>query len=99
VTELKSKLDLKTSNGPAAIIPLLIGDEAKSVEVGAALLEKNILIPAVRYPSVARGKARLRLTLSAAHAADHIQHLATALHPWAAEFKNATLQNESTCQT
>jgi 8-amino-7-oxononanoate synthase len=99
VSELKSKLDLQTSNSPAAIIPLVIGDEARAMEVAAALLEKNILIPAVRYPSVARGKARLRLTVSAAHTADQIQRLAAELHPWAAEFRNAIPQNEPAGQT
>jgi 7-keto-8-aminopelargonate synthetase-like enzyme len=97
VSELKSKLDLKTSNIPAAIIPLVIGDEAKAMEMAAALLEKNILIPAVRYPSVARGKARLRLTVSAAHTVDQIDQLAKALR--AADFKNAIPQNEPAGQT
>src|SRR5882672_10069192 len=39
VSELKSKLKMQTSKTPAAIIPLLIGDEAKAIEVAAALLE------------------------------------------------------------
>jgi 8-amino-7-oxononanoate synthase len=98
VSELKSKMNLKSSSGPAAIIPLPIGDEAKAMEVAEALLEKNILIPAVRYPSVARGGARLRLTLSAAHTPGQIQHLTEALHPWAKDF-NAIPQNESAGQT
>jgi 8-amino-7-oxononanoate synthase len=99
VSELKSRLKLQSSAGPAAIIPLLIGNEAKAVEVGAALLEKSIFVPAVRYPSVARGKARLRLTVSAAHTADQIDQLAAELHPWAAEFRNAIPQNEPAGQT
>jgi 8-amino-7-oxononanoate synthase len=98
VSELKSKLALQSSNRPTAIIPLVIGDEAKAMEVAAALLEKNVLIPAVRYPSVGRGRARLRLTLSAAHTPDQIQHLSDALHPWAKEF-NAIPQNEPVGQT
>lgn len=99
VSKMKSKLDLKTSAGPSAIIPLLIGDEAKAMEVAATLFEKDILIPAVRYPSVARGKARLRLTVSAAHTVDEIEQLAAALHPWLAEFRNAISQNEPAGQT
>lgn len=53
------------SNSP--IFPILIGDEKKAVQISESLLEKGILIPAVRYPSVAKGKARLRLTVSASH--------------------------------
>jgi 7-keto-8-aminopelargonate synthetase-like enzyme len=82
VSEVKSKLNVQTSNGPAAIIPLLIGDEAKAMEVAAALLDKNIFIPAVRFPSVTLGKARLRVTLSAAHTLDQIEQLALELQPW-----------------
>jgi 8-amino-7-oxononanoate synthase len=98
VSELKSKLALQSSNGPAAIIPLLIGDEAKAMDVAAALLAKNILIPAVRYPSVERGRARLRLTLSAAHTRDQLHHLTEVLHSWAKDF-NAIPQNEPVGQT
>ena len=63
----------------SAIIPLVIGDEVKAVETAAALREKGIFIPAIRYPTVARGQARLRLTVSAAHAAADVSQLLTAL--------------------
>jgi 7-keto-8-aminopelargonate synthetase-like enzyme len=43
------------------------------------LLERGIFIPAIRYPTVARGKARLRLTLSAAHTDADLAQLLTAL--------------------
>jgi 8-amino-7-oxononanoate synthase len=99
VSDLKSKLEIQSSKVRAAIIPLLVGDEAKAMEVAAALLEKNIFIPAVRYPSVARGEARLRLTLSAAHTPVQIEKLASALRPWMANFKIATPQNEPAGQT
>jgi 8-amino-7-oxononanoate synthase len=85
VSGLKSKLKMENSKAPAAIIPLLIGDEAKAMEVAAALLDKNIFIPAVRFPSVPRGQARLRLTLSAGHTPDQIEHLSSAVQPWVAE--------------
>lgn len=54
------------------IIPILIGDEAQAMETAAQLRSRGILIPAVRYPTVPRGQARLRLTVSAAHTADDI---------------------------
>jgi 7-keto-8-aminopelargonate synthetase-like enzyme len=63
----------------SAIIPLVIGDETKTVEAAAALREQGIFIPAIRYPTVARGRARLRLTVSAAHAAADVGQLVTAL--------------------
>jgi 8-amino-7-oxononanoate synthase len=94
VSELKSKLNIQASNDPAPIIPLHIGDEARAIEVAAALLDQDILIPAVRYPTVARGKARLRLTVSAAHTTAQIQLLASALQPRVGEFRNPPLMNE-----
>jgi len=57
------------------IIPLTIGDEQRAMETAAELRTNGILIPAVRYPTVARGQARLRLTVSAAHTPEDIQEL------------------------
>ena len=51
----------------SAIVPIAIGDEKRAVEIAAWLLERGFLIPAIRYPTVARGKARLRVAISAAH--------------------------------
>jgi 7-keto-8-aminopelargonate synthetase-like enzyme len=47
--------------------------------VAAALLDQGVFIPAIRYPTVARGSARLRLTLSAEHTADDLARLRQAL--------------------
>src|ERR1051325_11204582 len=89
VSDVKSKLNTETSNCCSAIIPLLIGNESKAVAVAAALLEKDIFIPAVRFPSVARGKARLRLTISAAHTPAQIEQLASSLNSCATDFQTA----------
>lgn len=63
------------SAGRAPIFPLFIGDEKEAVRISEALLEKGILIPAVRYPTVAKGKAGLRLTVSAAHTEEDLEKL------------------------
>lgn len=64
---------------PRAIIPLLVGDEAKAVAISRRLRDQKIFIPAIRYPTVARGTARLRVTLTAAHTNEDIKMLCTAL--------------------
>ena len=51
----------------SAIIPVMVGDEGKAMEAFKKLIEQGIFIPAVRYPAVPKGKARLRVTVSAAH--------------------------------
>ena len=51
----------------SAIVPLVLGDEKKAVEASARLMERNFMIPAIRYPTVPLGAARLRVAISAAH--------------------------------
>ncbi len=63
----------------SAIVPLTIGEEAKAVETAAILRERGFFIPAVRYPTVARGQARLRLTVTASHTTQDLEGLFTAL--------------------
>jgi 8-amino-7-oxononanoate synthase len=65
----------------SAIIPVIIGDEAKAVELAAKLRAQNIFIPAIRYPTVARGAARLRVTLTAAHSSKDVAELKASLKP------------------
>jgi 7-keto-8-aminopelargonate synthetase-like enzyme len=64
---------------PSAIIPLTIGDEAKAVALASELRERGFFVPAIRYPTVARGSARLRITLTAAHASNDVAELISAL--------------------
>jgi 8-amino-7-oxononanoate synthase len=63
----------------SAIIPLILGDEDKALAAAQWLREKGFLVPAIRYPTVARGSARLRVTLSAAHTAEQVSALCAAL--------------------
>jgi 8-amino-7-oxononanoate synthase len=79
VASLNSALELRRATPTAAIIPILLGDETKAVETAAALREQGLLIPAIRYPTVARGQARLRLTLSASHSPSDIEKLVAAV--------------------
>lgn len=66
---------------PSAILPVIIGDETKAVETANALMKQNIFVPAIRYPTVARGKARLRVTLTATHTSSDVKQLTSALQP------------------
>ena len=67
------------SQTKSPIFPILLGDEKEALRVSGELLEKGILIPAIRYPSVPKGKARLRLTVSAAHTEEDLEKLFHAL--------------------
>lgn len=65
----------------SAIVPIILGDESTTVAAAAQLREQGIFVPAIRYPTVARGAARLRVTLTAAHSADDVRNLVHALKP------------------
>jgi 8-amino-7-oxononanoate synthase len=79
IEQLNLKLKIQNSKFQSAIVPILIGGENKTVEAAAKLRERNIFVPAIRYPTVARGKARLRITLTAAHSAEDISELIRTL--------------------
>jgi 8-amino-7-oxononanoate synthase len=63
----------------SAIQPLICGEASAALQLSLALREKGFLIPALRYPTVPRRAARLRVTLSAAHARKEIEALNSAL--------------------
>ncbi len=62
-----------------AIQPLLIGTSSDVLVISKALEAKGLWVPAIRPPTVPEGKARLRISISAAHSAVHVDHLLTAL--------------------
>lgn len=75
VSELKNGLSaLGVQNeSRSPIIPIIVGDEQAAMDLSGKLYEQGIFVPAIRYPTVPRGKARLRVTVSAAHSAADIQ--------------------------
>ena len=52
---------------PSAIQPVIIGGEADAVAVAARLESAGVLVPAIRFPTVPMGSARLRFTVTASH--------------------------------
>jgi 8-amino-7-oxononanoate synthase len=63
----------------SAIQPLICGEASAALQQAANLRDQGFLIPAIRYPTVPRQSARLRLTLSAAHVDKDIDALNRAL--------------------
>ena len=51
----------------SAIFPWIVGGEQTALNLAAALQSDGFLVPAIRYPTVAKGTARLRITVTAAH--------------------------------
>ena len=65
--------------GGSAIFPWIVGHEAEAVDWSARLAKKGYFCPAIRYPTVARGTARLRLTVTARHRPEQIMDLGRTL--------------------
>jgi 8-amino-7-oxononanoate synthase len=88
-TKLRENVDLlcrllNKEPSPSAIIPILIGDNQRTLDISADLRASGFLVPAIRYPTVPLKTARLRISLSSAHSTTQIQqlanHLLTRLH-------------------
>ena len=76
--ELKRRgFEFKGSETP--IIPIHVGDAAKAFDFSRKLFDAGVFAPAVGYPTVAEGKARLRAIVSAAHKREHLLKAANIL--------------------
>ncbi len=62
-----------------AIQPYIVGDNEAAVALSKALWERGLWVPAIRPPTVPKGTARLRISVSAAHTAADIDQLLSAL--------------------
>ena len=74
-----SGLPWELAASPTAIQPLIVGENQAALDLSSALWQRGIWAPAIRPPTVPRGSARLRLSLSAAHTATDIDQLVAAL--------------------
>lgn len=74
-----TRLGLPLAPSPTPIQPLVLGDSHRVMRWAARLHEVGLLVGAIREPTVPRGQARLRLTLSAAHADNDLDRLLEAL--------------------
>lgn len=64
---------------PAAIHPIIIGSAETALRTAADLKESGFFVPAIRPPTVPKGTARLRVSLSAAHEESAVAALAALL--------------------
>ena len=59
-----------------AIVPLIVGEESLAVKIAKDLERQGILVSAIRYPTVAKGAARLRVALAATHTEEELKSAA-----------------------
>ena len=91
-TELRDKLEENTKFFRAAltergltikpgthpIVPIMIGDAAKSQQFAARMLEKGVYVIGFFYPVVPHGTARVRTQVSAAHSREDLEFAVNA---------------------
>jgi 8-amino-7-oxononanoate synthase len=56
------------------ILPVIIGDAARTMRISERLLDNGVFAHGIRPPTVAEGTARLRVTVMATHTAEDIEH-------------------------
>lgn len=76
---LHDNIDRIQPGHPSPIIPVVIGDDTEAMGVSAALLERGLLVPAIRPPTVPAGTSRLRVALSSLHTRSQLDQLCEAL--------------------
>ncbi|MDI6757994.1 MAG: aminotransferase class I/II-fold pyridoxal phosphate-dependent enzyme, partial [Endomicrobiia bacterium] len=73
------KIGFDTGRSFSQIIPILVGESRAATTLSDRLFEKGFYAPAVRYPTVSKKSARLRVSLTAAHTDDDIEAFLSAL--------------------
>ena len=76
---LRANVDALLPGHVSAVVPVVLGEERRALDVSAALLERGLLVPAIRPPTVAVGASRLRIAVSAAHTPTEVAELIAAL--------------------
>lgn len=72
----------ETGNSDSQIIPILVGGEQETLDLADYLEEQGFLATAIRPPTVPKGSARIRITLSSEHSASQIETFVRALKDW-----------------
>ena len=73
-------------NSPTAICPIIVHDTAKAIAMSKRLLELGVFVIGFGFPVVPEGHARLRVQISAAHEASHLEQLVAGLKTLRREF-------------
>ena len=69
-------IGLDVQDGGTPILPVMLYDEHKAVEMARRMMEKGVYVVAFSYPVVPKGKARIRTQLSAALTEEAIDYVA-----------------------
>lgn len=68
------RMGFDTAESETQIVPVVVGDEKKCMELSKQLLASGVFVPPVRWPAVPWGEARLRVIVRATHAREQIDY-------------------------
>ncbi len=71
--------DVREFNPTSGIIPWHVGEAEDALALSNKLLDEGVFVPAIRYPTVPHGTARLRITVTAKHTTAELEKLSTVL--------------------
>jgi 8-amino-7-oxononanoate synthase len=77
--QLRTLIDMLRPQHPSPIVPVILGSDSAALDGAATLLASGLFVPAIRPPTVPIGSARLRISLSALHTVEMVQHLKDSL--------------------
>lgn len=67
---------------PSPIVPYIVGENAPTLALANHLCEQGISVAAIRHPTVAKGYAQLRISVSAAHRIEDLDRLANMINTY-----------------
>jgi glycine C-acetyltransferase/8-amino-7-oxononanoate synthase len=73
------QIGFDTLDSCSPIIPLLVGDAQAALSLSEALLARGVYAPAIRPPTVPDGTSRIRMSVTAGHRPEQIDHVLEAL--------------------
>ncbi len=77
---LRENVDAFLCGHPSPIVPVVLGSEELAIRTSSDLLERGLVVPAIRPPTVPAGTSRLRIAFSALHTREQVSLLKSALH-------------------
>ncbi|MCD6459548.1 8-amino-7-oxononanoate synthase [bacterium] len=85
------ELGFDASEGVSHIIPVIIGENERVMEISSFLYDNGLIVPGIRYPTVPRNQSRLRISLQATHSDNDIDKLIEVMKDVAINFDDRLL--------
>jgi glycine C-acetyltransferase len=72
------ELGFDTGHTQTPITPVMVGEATLAKELSMKLFERNVFAQAIAFPTVPKGKARIRVMVSASHTRDDLDYAVSA---------------------